>query len=383
MNKIFLFTLIIISINLNAKNVLRNSLFATKEINGISYTGVICKYDNTKVLAQFEKVGGIINFKTSNFFSGSIPSDSLSVGYIIEGLIISKSINVYSKMKTVRDTLYVDQVHSGLDLSSPFKGTGVIVGIVDIGFDYSHLNFRDSSLDLRISRVWEQKIDGNSPIKFGYGNEITNKNLIRELGTDNEFGKNGEQHGTHVAGIAAGSSLLSSKYVGLAPNSELVFVSTNMESKGIYDGIAYIFDYAESQNKPCVVNVSIGSHFGPHDGTSMFDLATKELIGEGKIIVGSAGNEGNDYIHLSSVNNSENELITFISDKQGRPQVECNIDIWGETDKQLNIQVGILDIDDAEFEDFISLSYNDIITTGDSFGIKTKILKDYDVFFPD
>ncbi len=375
--------MIFYAFNLNAKNVVKNSLFVTKEINGTTYSDVLCKFENKNVVPEFEKIGGTICFMTNNFFSGKIPTDSLSAAYKIDGLIISKSVNVDSKMKTVRDTLYVDQVHNGIDLSSPYKGDGVIVGIIDNGFDYSHLNFRDSSLDLRIGRVWEQKIEGTPPLIFDYGNEVTNKNLIRELGTDNEFGKNGEQHGTHVAGIAAGSSLLSSKYVGIAPNSELVFVSTDMTNKGIFDGIAYIFDYAESQNKPCVINISIGGHFGPHDGTSIFDLATKELIGEGKIIVGSAGNEGNDFIHLSSVNSSENELITFVSDKQGKPQVVGSIDIWGEFGQPIDIQVGIYDINDAEFEDFIDLSFNEIETSGDSVNMKYKILKDFDTFFPD
>ena len=48
------------------------------------------------------------------------------------------------------------------------------------------------------------------------------------------------------------------------------FGSSNVN---ITDGIQYCFDYAESVGKPCVVNISLGSHLGPHDGTSDTDRA--------------------------------------------------------------------------------------------------------------
>lgn len=52
----------------------------------------------------------------------------------------------------------------------------------------------------------------------------------------------------------------------------------------------YIYDYAESVRKPCVINMSLGSHIGPHDGTSTFDQVADNLQGPGKLFAGAAGN---------------------------------------------------------------------------------------------
>jgi len=46
-----------------------------------------------------------------------------------------------------------------------------------------------------------------------------------------------------------------------------------------------------------VANLSLGSQFGPHDGTGTLDLAMSSLSGPGRIIVAAAGNEGNQSIH--------------------------------------------------------------------------------------
>ncbi len=51
----------------------------------------------------------------------------------------------------------VNLVHKGENLSQPYSGKGVVVGIIDFGFDYSHPTFRDPGNDaLRIKKVWEQ-----------------------------------------------------------------------------------------------------------------------------------------------------------------------------------------------------------------------------------
>ena len=62
----------------------------------------------------------------------------------------------------------------------------------------------------------------------------------------------------------------------------------------ISNAIAYIYDYAEMMGMPCVVNLSLGAHAGPHDGTSPFDLMADAMQKEGRLIVGSAGNHRAD-----------------------------------------------------------------------------------------
>ena len=85
------------------------------------------------------------------------------------------------------------------------------------------------------------------------------------------------------------------------------------------DGINYIYTYAASVGKPCVVNVSWGSQSGPHDGSTLFNLACNNLTGPGKILVMSAGNEGEEKIHLSKTftptDTLLNTFLTFSSNK--------------------------------------------------------------------
>ena len=62
--------------------------------------------------------------------------------------------------------------------------------------------------------------------------------------------------------------------------------------------MAYIYRYAESVGKPCVINVSLGVQAGPHDGTSTFDTLADAMLGPGRLLVGSVGNFGGINFHL-------------------------------------------------------------------------------------
>lgn len=190
----------------------------------------------------------------------------------------------------------------------PFSGQGVVIGQVDAGLDYLHNAFRTADGQLRISRVWEQgtnpataSIRGlHSPEPYGYGAEFDTPELILEARGDSEAGS----HGTHVMGIAAGSdSYLDGRFHGLAPEAELVMVALSddfgADNVRVSDAIQYIFAYADSVQKPCVVNLSLGTNLGPHDGTSPFDQIADALQGPGRLIVAASGNYGYDQFHIS------------------------------------------------------------------------------------
>ena len=59
----------------------------------------------------------------------------------------------------------------------------------------------------------------------------------------------------------------------------------------------YIFQKAAALGMDCVVNLSLGSNFGPHDGSDTFSQAISALTGPGRIVVASAGNAQADDIH--------------------------------------------------------------------------------------
>lgn len=225
-------------------------------------------------------------------------------------------------------------------------GNGVVVGVIDRGFDYTHEAFLGADGVCRISRVWEQaETSGEypSPEPFGYGAEFTLPEEIAAAAGDIA----GNSHGTHVAGIAAGNSAYrDGLYSGVAPGAEIVLVSmdvTEGDSSHLADAISYIFSYAEEAGKPCVINMSLGTQVGPHDGTSSFDRMADALSGGGRLLVGSAGNHGSDKFHVSGTFSGADDtpLGTFIDFKTapGAGNTGGTVDIWGDPDLGYRVEL--------------------------------------------
>jgi MFS family permease len=165
----------------------------------------------------------------------------------------------------------------------------------------------------------------------------------------------------HVAGIAAGSGFTTPnrQYRGVAPEAELVFVSIKysndtlrgsalgdyvIANPSIIDAYKYIFDYAASVGKPAVINLSWGMHTGPHDGTSLFDIATEQLVGNGKIIVGANGNDGENPMHLNYKFNKDTiSTLAIENNRQWRGRESIYCDFWGSKNSRFGIQVQLLD----------------------------------------
>ncbi|MGW6708260.1 S8 family serine peptidase [Streptomyces sp. NPDC054956] len=162
-------------------------------------------------------------------------------------------------------------------------GRGVLLGTVDTGIDARHRNF-----DGRIDRIWDQTLRGGSGVPEGdYGMEFRGADLAGPL-----LSRDVDGHGTHVAGIAAGTE-------GVAPDATIVAVKTDFDDAHIIDGIQYVFRVAGDLGLPAVVNLSLGGHSDPHDGTDLMSLAIEEESGPGRIVCCAAGNEGDDDIHAA------------------------------------------------------------------------------------
>lgn len=186
-----------------------------------------------------------------------------------------------------------------------FTGEGVVVGIVDVGFDLSHPNFYNTSYSqYRIGAFWDQlskdTIDSRVPI----GRDYVGYEAVRaaEHSTDAAT----LTHGTHTLGIAAGSGH-DTCYRGIAYDSDICLVANaigdNVEyidSADYYkyttatDALAYkyCFDYASSQGKPCVVSLSEGYMPYLNEEDSLYAAVIDSLTGPGRIFVASAGNGG-------------------------------------------------------------------------------------------
>ena len=242
----------------------------------------------------------------------------------------------------------VKRIHDGENLAQSFTGKNVVVGIVDAGFDYTHPAFRrPSDGALRIVRVWEQgtaSYEGcTPPAAFGYGVEMLTADAI--LGAQADATVN--SHGTHVAAIAAGSdTFMDGAWQGVAPDADIVLVGLDQSTAthaDISNAVKYIFDYADEVGKPCVVNLSLGNHDGPHDGTSPFDRMADDMQGPGRIIVGAAGNHQKDkfHIHRSFASAEDDALRTFITHKVAptATQYGGTVQLWVEKGAEVEVEL--------------------------------------------
>lgn len=220
------------------------------------------------------------------------------------------------QMDTTRLVVNAEKVYTGEGLSQSYTGHGVVVGVQDIGFDLTHPNFYSADMSrYRIKALWDQLSRDTIGSTLYVGRDYVGRDALLKLRhpIDGET----QTHGTHTAGIAAGSGVegngVISPYRGMACDADLVLVDNAADNASLIDpkdyykftyatdalGFNYIFDYAERMHQPCVINFSEGSSQDFHGYDQLYYELLAKLIGPGRIIVSSAGNDGarNSYIH--------------------------------------------------------------------------------------
>lgn len=220
------------------------------------------------------------------------------------------------QMDTTRLVVNAEKVYTGEGLSQSYTGRGVVVGVQDIGFDLTHPNFYSADMSqYRIKALWDQLSRDTIGSTLYVGRDYVGRDALLKLRhpIDGET----QTHGTHTAGIAAGSGAegngVISPYRGMACDADLVLVDNAADNASLIDpkdyykftyatdalGFKYIFDYAERMHQPCVINFSEGSSQDFHGYDQLYYELLAKLIGPGRIIVSSAGNDGarNSYIH--------------------------------------------------------------------------------------
>jgi minor extracellular serine protease Vpr len=390
----------------NTDKFIPSSKFVYKNIGNRIFVSAIVKIKPTFDDSQFHIHDVIVGTKAGLIRTVQVPVENFTAFTKMSGLdYIQIDEPVFPTLDNARIDTRVDSVHNGYSLPMRYNGDGVVMGVVDVGFDFKHPAFFDTTgVNYRIRKVWLQKDNtGSAPAGYSYGTEETDSTTLWNIGTD----AINSTHGTHVAGICAGSGYRSQtshrRFRGVGYKTDLVMVGItptkdqwiNTGVSDMIDGIQYIFDYASSVSKPAVVNLSWGSPLGPHDGTGLFSQALDNLTGPGRIFVCSAGNNGEDSIHIQKQFSPSDTLVqTFLSIADSPEGQKTWLDIWGEAGKTfcLNISLfnnsvvastGEICLDDSVHTLTLLDSNNDtcsitIVTAASEFNGKPRIFVDFD-----
>ncbi|MBI4468088.1 MAG: S8 family peptidase [Acidobacteria bacterium] len=237
----------------------------------------------------------------------------------------------------------IDRARNALGLN----GRGVVVGVIDTGIDIAHPDFRNPDGTTRIRALWDVSDPfGSGP--GGVGRVFTAQEIngtLQGAGVVTEADRDG--HGTHVCGTAAGNGRATGNnvpaglYAGGALEADIVFIKgIRREGAGFRtdDQVAaldFIRAQAAALGQPFVINLSLGGHFGSHDGFAANEKAIDALVNEaaGRAVIIAAGNEGSDRVHASGQVRIGNPVTLEVA---GSPDF---IDLWYSGSDILSVQV--------------------------------------------
>lgn len=296
---------------------------------GTGEIAVVARVDNPDSWENISEVrtGSVIKSSQNSEYivTGRIPVQRIEAVRAAEGIY---SLKPARKLRRMLDETVVD-TRSRADLlpenSSAQQGAGVVVGIVDFGCDFVHQNFRHADGSTRLLGIWDQNGVSNASSPFGYGRFYDRNEINLALQSADPYSALGYEpavdipfqspgtHGTHVMDIAAGNGR-GSNMPGVAPAADILFVdpaasdipwggpqvvgSSFGDSVQLLEAVRFIFDFADTS--PVVVNLSLGTNGGPHDGSSLVEQGLDAMLTEApnRAVVIAASNSFADGIHV-------------------------------------------------------------------------------------
>lgn len=326
---------------------------------------------------KLKEMGGEINSIMGNMIAVSLPVSQLEAAAAIEGVLLIDIPSGGSKKTDItRNSTEVQKVLDGTGEKLPqaYTGKGVIIGVIDGGFDYTHPAFKDKDGKLRIKGVYlpHTNIEGGENLKnISYTDEknvTTTIDLPGSFITDSKVIldtlklKEGGYHGTHCAVIAAGSTLDNLKGVaggslgGMAPEADILLANDDAPFQeiqkvgmlgargrtGYYRSVSLyaLKHYAAQQGKPLVISISSNDHLGFHDGTSTNARMFGNYCKAGNLMALCASNEGAQRIFLEREINAGKTLSVWLMQNTQRAQ----FDAFLKTNKEIKANIRVIDL---------------------------------------
>ena len=285
---------------------------------------ILALVESTDGDATIQQKGGLVWQDFGHgFYAAFLPVDSLgaldqSASIVrMEANELSNVLNDNSK-----EILGVNKVWNGIELPQAFRGNGVLAGVMDIGFDFTHPSFRNEDGSSRVIWFWDPLAENDKPKELG--RTYTTPDEV--LAAEHSYNATQDNHGSHVLGSIAGRGI-DGNFAGMAPEADIIggyvplgdipqdfysrlndyLMKTFLpETNGLPMGIVNveissvielamlykIFKKADDLNKPCVVNWSFGAPSSFSADFTAYETVLNRMLGPGRIVVASAGNDG-------------------------------------------------------------------------------------------
>lgn len=331
---------------------------SSRMVEGREMIDCFIAIDNLGTISRLRAAGVAVNCEFDGFVTAQVPVDQLAQ---VSQIIGVSDVEVSPRIKLCTDSTmnatHVIDVLNGTANNLPlnYDGTGVIVGVIDTGFDYQHRAFRDPDNPslCRISRVYDTSDKTGHKVRYRSSvlpGSVFIDDEILTLTTDNAE----STHGTHTSSIAAGTHV--NGYGGMAPGADIVLcavseMGTGLSTVEVANCVRYISCYADSVGKPFVVSVSVSTTDGPHDGRDYLSKAIAQLVGPGKVFVIAAGNNGNNptYAHCTASPSLTKRFLFMQKDGSGYDSTYCYVnfvaDLWTRNDfTRFDFKFHVLDL---------------------------------------
>lgn len=324
--------------------------------------GVLAKVDGNFDSESLKALDIVQTSRVADIVVMRVPLDRLGELESVAGIVTySVSHRAAPMMDNTRFDTHTDSVQAGVGVPMPFTGDGVIIGITDWGFDYTHPNINKRTKQ-RILAAWDQfRTKGPAPEGFDYGTEISGYDTLRAYqgDTSNLYGYG--THGTHVAGICGGNGT-GGHAVGQAPDALFLLGSWYLDEAHWLDQVSWMKSVADREGKRLVINSSWGMYtFSTLDGTSLLSQAINAYSDMGIVFVTSAGNNGDSRYHLRHTFGNDDTLssvASYLSSGVGQALI-----YWGEPQGEENagqFSAGFAFVDN---NDYSNIAYSPMFST--------------------
>ena len=203
----------------------------------MALTEIIVKYngDIFSVANAFNSFAEILSSNYDILFINRSQINQIYSFTEIEDIELPKKLYLGTSFNLTSSCIRTVQNPYSYDLN----GNGTIIGIVDSGIDYTHIDFRNADGSTRILYLWDQTVEGSPPANFNEGTEYTQFQINSALQSDNPFSvvpsNDFNGHGTAVAGIAAGNGNSSDgENIGVAFQADLIIVKVGQKGNDFF-----------------------------------------------------------------------------------------------------------------------------------------------------